>query len=114
MKKTLVLLLLLVTSLAYGQNEPADAFQRQVQENKMTCQHIEINPDNNNITLKDNVKIQLDNLYAEADSAVWDDKNKILVAYGTKEFKFKGEAIISETADNTIRYKLNDKTLYVE
>jgi lipopolysaccharide assembly outer membrane protein LptD (OstA) len=72
-------------------------------------------PDNKKIFLRENVKIETENLFLTADSAVFDNENQTLLAYGIKELTFNGgEAIISEKAKNTIRYKLKDKIIYVE
>jgi len=72
-------------------------------------------PDNSKVLLKRNVKIETESLFLKADSAMFDYTNQTLVAYGTKEFIFSGgETVIKENATNTIRYRLNDKTIYVE
>ena len=111
MKKTILFAFTCISALTYGQQVTT---QTSEQKDQFTCQHIEVMPDNK-IVLRENVRIDVENLHVEADSAVLDEKDQTLVTYGTKNFVFKGgEVVIRETAKNTIRYKLKDSILYVE
>lgn len=85
------------------------------ERDRFMCQHVEVTPDNKNLFLRENVRIETNHLFLRSDSAVFDNVNQTIVAYGTKEFIFNGgETIISDKATNTIRYKLGDKRIYLE
>lgn len=115
MKKITLIILTFVSLATYGQKSSTSTLKTGNPKDRFTCQHVELTPDNKKIFLRENVKIETENLYLKADSAVFDNENRTLIAYGTKEFTFNGgEAVIDENAKNTIRYKLKDKTIYVE
>lgn len=115
MKKVILIFLTFVSLATYGQKSSTSTLKTGNQQDRFTCQHFELTPDDKKIFLRENVKIETEYLFLKADSAVLDNENRTLIAYGTKEFTFNGgEAIISENAKNTIRYKLDDKTIYIE
>jgi lipopolysaccharide assembly outer membrane protein LptD (OstA) len=115
MKKSTLTTLLFVSCFTYCQHTAAQAVEKTDKKNRFLCQHAEFDPDTKKITLRENVRIELDELYLEADSAVFNDKDQTLLAYGTRKFTFKGgEAVMGQGAKNTIRYKFNDKIIYVE
>jgi len=113
MKKIILVLLTFVSLASYGQK--ATTSTSETGKDRFTCQHAGLTSDNKKIFLRENVKIETENLVLKADSAVFDNENQTLIAYGTKEFTFKGgEAVINENLKNVIRYKLKDKTIYIE
>ena len=117
MKKTILVCLTCISLSTYGQNATTSTLKTGNRKDLFTCQHIELTPDNVKVFLKENVKIETENLFLKADSAEFDNANQTLVAYGIKEFTFNGgETIttISGKAKNTIRYKLKDKKIYIE
>jgi lipopolysaccharide assembly outer membrane protein LptD (OstA) len=114
MKKTILILLTLVSWASYAQDTKPSTLKPENQRDRFTCQTVEVSSGDKKMFLKENVKIETENLILMADSAVFDEENQTLIAYGTKKFTFNGEAVISKNAKNTVRYKLNDKTIYVE
>lgn len=114
MKTTMITLLAFISFMTYGQDATKSTLTAN-KEDRFTCQHIEVTPDNKKIFLKENVKIETENLTLEADSAVFDNESQLLVAYGMKQVIFNGgEAVISETSKNIIRYTLKDKIIYID
>src|SRR5688500_9551229 len=114
MKKTILILLTFVSFLTYGQNETPQHLQKSEKKDRFTSQHAELTTDNK-VILREKVVIETELLYLEADSAVIDKKNQLLLAYGTRNCTFKGgEAVINPNAKSTIRYKMNDKVIYIE
>jgi len=114
MKMTTIALFTFISFVTYGQDGTKSNLTTD-KKDRFTCQHVELSPDNKKIFLRENVKIETENLTLEADSAVFDNDSQLLVAYGIKQFTFNGgEAVISETPKNSVRYKLKDKTLYVD
>lgn len=114
MKNIIITLVTLLSLVTYGQ-QATSGLKTGDQKNRFTCQHVELTADNKTFFVRENVKIETENLILKADSATFDSENETLVAYGTKEFTFNGgEAVISENANNTIRYKLKDETIYIE
>ncbi|HYF68308.1 MAG TPA: hypothetical protein VD884_09230 [Ohtaekwangia sp.] len=115
MKKTIFILLSLVSLTTYAQEIKTSSVKTGNEKDRFTCQHLELTPDNKKVFLRENVTIKTDNLFLKADSAVFDNENQTLVAYGTKEFVFRGgETVVGEQAKSTVRYKLRDKIIYVE
>ena len=115
MKITIAFLFTLTSLMVYGQNTATSTITPNKQDRFM-CQHIELTPDNKKVFLKDNVKIETENLFLEADSAVFDYDSQELVAYGMKQFIFNGgETVINDkTHKDIVRYRLRDKIIYIE
>ena len=113
MKKPTLLMLCVISLPAFSQ-EPKSVIIEQDGKERITCQHIVIDEENNTATLTENVKITSDKLFLEADSVIYDMKDRSFIAYRYKEFKFKGEVILSETSKNIIRYKLNSDKLFID
>jgi len=113
--RTLLISLLLISSTVFAQKKAnADEFDNL--QPSFSCQHFELQDHDNTFILKENVKITLSKLYVEADSAVYLDAEKALVAYHVKNLKFSGEAEIrDDTRQNTLRYSLDrDGVIYLE
>lgn len=113
MKKTILILVTLVSLKTYAQEIKTSSVT--TGNDRFTCQHLELSPNNKKILLNENVTIETETLFLKADSAVFDHENQTLVAYGTKKLIFRGgETRVAEQAKNTVRYKLRDKIIYVE
>jgi len=115
MKKTVLILLTFMSLATYGQVALTATMKTSNEKDRFTCQHLELLPDTKKIVLRENVKIETENLFLTADSVVFDSETQTLVAYGRKQFSFNGgEAIVNNKGKNTLRYKLKDKTIYLE
>lgn len=113
MKNTITTLLALVSLATYAQ-QATSTLKPKEHKNRFSGQHVEITSDNKTI-FRENVNIETENLVLKADSAIFDAENETVTAYGTKEYSFNGgKAVIRENANNTIRYKLKDDTIYIE
>jgi lipopolysaccharide assembly outer membrane protein LptD (OstA) len=85
------------------------------QKESFMCQHAVLHEKDSTITLTENVRITTDRLYLEADSVILDMKDKSFVAYRYKEFKFRGEAVLTEKSPkHIVRYKLKSETIFVD
>jgi lipopolysaccharide export system protein LptA len=113
--KTLLISLLLISSTVFAQKK-TDMNDSDNLQPSFSCQHFELQDHDNTFILKENVKITFGKLYVEADSAVYLDAEKALVAYNVKNLKFSGEAEIRDDAkQNTLRYSLDrDDVIYLE
>jgi lipopolysaccharide assembly outer membrane protein LptD (OstA) len=114
MKNTIAILFVFISVTTYAQKSQTPA-QEAKHNDRFSCQRIELSLDEKKIYLAENVKIKTHNLVLTADSAVFDNENKTLLAFGIREFTFSGgEAVIAEKPKNIIRYKLNDDTIYID
>lgn len=112
MKATILTFLTVISLAALGQNATPTKDDGGV---RFTGRHVEMNPESKTVFLKEDVKIETENLVLQADSAVFDEEKQSLIAYGTKHLVFTGgETVISENAKNIVRYTLKDKILYIE
>jgi hypothetical protein len=121
MKKTILFILLSGWCLVWAHStqaqtpDEAGKPEKIKKRDEFMCQYAEFDPDTKKITMRENVRINLELLYAESDSVVFDEEKKMLWAYGIRKLTFKGgEAVASPNAKNTIRYTLGDKTIYFE
>lgn len=112
--KKLILFTLCVMSLPAFSQKDKSLNDGRDQKESITCQHIEVHENSNTATLTKDVKITSDRLYLEADSVIYDLKDKSFIAYRYKEFEFKGEVVIAERPKNVIRYKLKSEKLFIE
>lgn len=115
MKKAIVIFLTFVSVATYGQKASPSSLDTGNQKDRIVCKHLEVMRDNKTILLRENVQIETKDLVLKADSAVFNKENQTLIAYGAKEFTFNGgQVVLHENTKNTIRYKLKDKTIYIE
>lgn len=114
--KKFIMICLASTSAYVSYSQKAPEALKNTNECTFQGQYFQINSDAEIITVKDNVKVDLGALHVEADSAIFSERDQSLIAYQIKRFTFKGgEAVISDHGkNNTLRYKLNDKSIYLE
>lgn len=121
MKKTILSTLLSGLCLMWAHSTQAqppdetDEPEKIEKSDQFMCQYVEYDPGTKKITMRDNVRIKLELLYAESDSAVFDEEKKTLWAYGIRRLTFRGgEAVASAKGASSLRYTLGDKTIYLE
>ena len=115
MKKLLITALSLISVLSFGQDMKEK--QSQFPTHHIASRELEIKEKSNVLIYRTDVKIDVENLKAEADSVFFNESNKTMVVYGVSKLLFSGgETVINKNSKNptTIRYKLNDKIIYVE
>ncbi|MBT1698159.1 hypothetical protein KK083_14800 [Fulvivirgaceae bacterium PWU4] len=116
MKRLLFTIVLTAPVLVYAQNQKSVNLKgKNEPKQQYSCRELEVAPDGRVLILRKNVKIETEDLTLRADSAVFSKENQTWMAYGTKELVFRGgETVIREKPTNTVRYKLRDKTIYLE
>lgn len=113
MKKLLITALTFISILSFSQ----DKDEKQSQSQQITSREVEIIEKSKIVIYRTEVKIDVENLTAEADSVFFNEKNKTMMLFGASNVMFSGgETIIRPSAKSptTIQYKLNDKIMYVE
>lgn len=114
MKVIITTLLACISCMALGQTVTTSPTTEE-KKDKFTCHHLELTQDEKKVILREDVKIETESLSLEADSVVFDTESRVLLAYNPKNFTFSGgTAVISETPHNIIRYRLKDKTIYID
>lgn len=115
MKNLLFTILAAAPVFAYAQDQRTGKLQVKNKPQQYSCQELELTPDGGAMILRKNVKLETENLTLMADSAVFINDNQTWIAYGTKELIFNGGGVVAgEKPNNTVRYKLGDKTIYLE
>jgi lipopolysaccharide assembly outer membrane protein LptD (OstA) len=110
-KLTLLILILIPLSVFAQESKPNEGDQKE----SFTVQSpVVAQVQDSTITLTKNVKITTDRLYLEADSVVYDMRDKSFTAYNYKELKFKGELILSEKPKSIIRYKFKSDKIHID
>lgn len=109
-------MLLTAPVLIYAQDQKHSNLKvKNEQQQQYSCRELEATPDGKVLTLRKDVKIETEYLTLHADSAVFTKENQTWIAYGTKDFVFSGgETVIREKPTNIVRYKLRDKTIYLD
>lgn len=76
--------------------------------------YVRLIEDTSRMMLIENVVIQYDDLYVEADSALLDKPNQSVTVFGINKARFKGIEIEKKEYKNLIRYKKGDARFYTE
>lgn len=113
MKKTLFTILsMTILTLTYGQEVKKNDKEEKVKIT--TTDKMMQSSDNSSITLIASHVIIKNKLNIEADSVLISSDKKMLTAYGTKSYTFKGEVAIGQKNSGICKYRLGEDILTIE
>lgn len=103
-----------VSTLLFAQDSTS-ASKNQTEKLKLISAHTARKSKDGLQTFEKDVTVEIaEKLKLEADLVTFDRESGVIMAYGTKKFTFKGEAVLSKDPKGTCRYKLGDDKLYLE
>jgi hypothetical protein len=114
MKKNLTLLFACISVLTHAQNKSEDSIESRKIHPEFQCRHLELRKNEKQFILKEDVKIDWNNFYAESDSAIYDKQSEVITMFSPSRIIFKGEVVIADKPKNILRYRKNDKIVYID